>query len=165
MHAKPDLRVFLKWMITRSGSVITDVIRTTHLVNRNPYSSPAANTAPSVGRFAPHTKGLLAAFVGFATNSGWLAAWSGVSVFSFMGVFTATGLVFAIVSGYLLVRKAQAWAGFVVFGLSAVALFLNNGPNWATAAKLIAVQSAVQLIWTCLFLLLPSRHPSAESSG
>ena len=27
MHAKPDLRVFLKWMITRSGSVITDVIR------------------------------------------------------------------------------------------------------------------------------------------
>ena len=26
MHAKPDLRVFLKWMITRSGSVIADVI-------------------------------------------------------------------------------------------------------------------------------------------
>ena len=26
MHAKPDLRVFLKWLITRSGSVITDVI-------------------------------------------------------------------------------------------------------------------------------------------
>ena len=26
MHAKPDLRVFLKWMITRSGSVITDVM-------------------------------------------------------------------------------------------------------------------------------------------
>ena len=26
MHAKPDLRVFLKWMTTRSGSVITDVI-------------------------------------------------------------------------------------------------------------------------------------------
>ena len=28
MHAKPDLRVFLKWMINRSGSVITDVIQT-----------------------------------------------------------------------------------------------------------------------------------------
>ena len=27
MHAKPDLRVFLKWMIYRSGSVITDVTR------------------------------------------------------------------------------------------------------------------------------------------
>ena len=27
MHAKPDLRVFLKWKIARSGSVITDVIR------------------------------------------------------------------------------------------------------------------------------------------
>ena len=27
MHTKPDLRVFLKWMITRSGSVITDVMR------------------------------------------------------------------------------------------------------------------------------------------
>ena len=26
MHAKPDLRVFLKWLIYRSGSVITDVI-------------------------------------------------------------------------------------------------------------------------------------------
>jgi hypothetical protein len=26
MHAKPDLRVFLKWTITRSGSVITAVI-------------------------------------------------------------------------------------------------------------------------------------------
>ena len=26
MHAKPDLRVFLKWMIARSGSVITDVM-------------------------------------------------------------------------------------------------------------------------------------------
>jgi hypothetical protein len=29
MHAKPDLRVFLKWMIAGSGSVITDVIRFT----------------------------------------------------------------------------------------------------------------------------------------
>ena len=27
MHAKPDLRVFLKWLIAGSGSVITDVIR------------------------------------------------------------------------------------------------------------------------------------------
>ena len=27
MHAKPDLRVLLKWMIASSGSVITDVIR------------------------------------------------------------------------------------------------------------------------------------------
>jgi hypothetical protein len=27
MHAKPDLRVSLKWMINRSGSVITAVIR------------------------------------------------------------------------------------------------------------------------------------------
>ena len=27
MHTKPDLRVSLKWMIARSGSVITDVIR------------------------------------------------------------------------------------------------------------------------------------------
>ena len=26
MHAKPDLRVFLKWMIADSSSVITDVI-------------------------------------------------------------------------------------------------------------------------------------------
>ena len=26
MHAKPDLRVFLNWMIAGSGSVITDVM-------------------------------------------------------------------------------------------------------------------------------------------
>ena len=26
MHAKPDLRVFLEWMVARSGSVITDVM-------------------------------------------------------------------------------------------------------------------------------------------
>ena len=26
MHAKPDLRVFLKWMIAGSGSVITGVM-------------------------------------------------------------------------------------------------------------------------------------------
>ena len=32
MHTKPDLRVFLKWMIADSGSVITDVI---WLDNRN----------------------------------------------------------------------------------------------------------------------------------
>ena len=31
MHAKPDLRVFLKWKIAGSGSVITDVIRLTHM--------------------------------------------------------------------------------------------------------------------------------------
>ena len=35
MHAKPDLRVFLKWMIARSGSVITDVIRLVNQVLRN----------------------------------------------------------------------------------------------------------------------------------
>ena len=33
MHAKPDLRVFLKWMIARSGSVITDVIRALRVDN------------------------------------------------------------------------------------------------------------------------------------
>ena len=30
MHAKPDLRVFLEWMIAGSGSVITDVMRLHH---------------------------------------------------------------------------------------------------------------------------------------
>ena len=31
MHAKPDLRVFLKWMIAGSGSAITDVIPLNHM--------------------------------------------------------------------------------------------------------------------------------------
>ena len=30
MHAKPDLRVVLKWMIAGSGSVIADVITLNH---------------------------------------------------------------------------------------------------------------------------------------
>ena len=40
MHAKPDLRVFLKWMIAGSGSVITDVMSLVFM-NQNPSSSPA----------------------------------------------------------------------------------------------------------------------------
>ena len=36
MHAKPDLRVFLKWMIARSGSVITDVITLNLISLSNP---------------------------------------------------------------------------------------------------------------------------------
>ena len=33
MHAKPDLRVFLKWMIAGSGSVITDDYEVPGLAN------------------------------------------------------------------------------------------------------------------------------------
>ena len=35
MHAKPDLRVVLKWMIYRSGSVIVDVIWLNHVFGYN----------------------------------------------------------------------------------------------------------------------------------
>ena len=35
MHTKPDLRVFLKWMIAGSGSVITDVIPLNPLQNHD----------------------------------------------------------------------------------------------------------------------------------
>ena len=40
MHAKPDLRVVLKWMVARSGSVITDVIPLKHNLWTNPCNSP-----------------------------------------------------------------------------------------------------------------------------
>ena len=36
MHAKPDLRVFLKWMIAGSGSVIEDVIRLEFMTTSDP---------------------------------------------------------------------------------------------------------------------------------
>ena len=36
MHAKPDLRVFLKWMVYRSGSVITDVIHLSLAQKKSP---------------------------------------------------------------------------------------------------------------------------------
>ena len=35
MHAKPDLRVVLKWMIAGSGSVIADVIQLLDLDSAN----------------------------------------------------------------------------------------------------------------------------------
>ena len=38
MHAKPDLRVFLKWRIAGSGSVITDVIRLN--IKTQTYAAP-----------------------------------------------------------------------------------------------------------------------------
>ena len=38
MHAKPDLRVFFEWMINRSGSVITDVIRLSSMEMPAAYS-------------------------------------------------------------------------------------------------------------------------------
>ena len=34
MHTKPDLRVFLKWLIARSGSVITAAITLERNANR-----------------------------------------------------------------------------------------------------------------------------------
>ena len=47
MHAKPDLRVVLKWMINRSGSVITDVIPLKSMaMNANPYEPPTATQDP-----------------------------------------------------------------------------------------------------------------------
>ena len=42
MHAKPDLRVFLKWMIAGSGSVITDVI----LLNPNASNENVSQSPP-----------------------------------------------------------------------------------------------------------------------
>ena len=38
MHAKPDLRLFLKWMIYRSGSVIVTVIRLIKMSNKTPQT-------------------------------------------------------------------------------------------------------------------------------
>jgi hypothetical protein len=42
MHAKPDLRVFLEWMIAGSGSVITDVITPMHNLTKFEQLSFAA---------------------------------------------------------------------------------------------------------------------------
>ena len=44
MHAKPDLRVFLKWMIAGSGSVITDVIQRDRIYVSTglPFMTPAS---------------------------------------------------------------------------------------------------------------------------
>ena len=51
MHAKPDLRVFLKWMIYRSGSVITDVI-TLGQSKQFAFSNPLARRSNTNGHIA-----------------------------------------------------------------------------------------------------------------
>ena len=57
MHAKPDLRVFLKWMINRSGSVITDVITLMKQFSLTSVlcliASVAAVLAMAVANFSP----------------------------------------------------------------------------------------------------------------
>ena len=50
MHAKPDLRVVLKWTITRSGSVIADVIR---LNERSQMTQPDFINDKDSATFAP----------------------------------------------------------------------------------------------------------------
>ena len=57
MHAKPDLRVFLKSVITRSGSVITDVIplkRTYAISNLAPAVAYGTNGDLLLPHGAPH---------------------------------------------------------------------------------------------------------------
>ena len=51
MHAKPDLRVFLKWMITRSGSVITAVmsLKPRQTVHQNPENRQLVSSTISFG--------------------------------------------------------------------------------------------------------------------
>ena len=50
MHAKPDLRVFLEWMIADSDSVITDVIQTgeSMIEHRLPLDSGEWKSSPSM---------------------------------------------------------------------------------------------------------------------
>ena len=72
MHAKPDLRVFLKWMIARSGSVITDVITLRVLIFNHGLEcrmNPAAKTG--------HIR-MAAAFASFASLFPvlWLFTWA-----------------------------------------------------------------------------------------
>ena len=109
---------------------------------------------------ATHTIALaiLIAALGFASNSGWTAIWLGASVFSFMGVFTATAIILAVAGGYLIIRQGGVWVTFAVFGVTAVLLLFVWSPNYADAAKLIAVQSIIQMAWTITLTLLLKRE-------
>ena len=61
MHAKPDLRVFLKWMIAGSGSVITDVIRlnANQLVAARMAKPPSSHMSVGRGRFRKSLRAVL----------------------------------------------------------------------------------------------------------
>ena len=55
MHAKPDLRVFLKWIINRSGSVITDVMSLKNMIR---YAMLFVTLATLVGCSKPELHSL-----------------------------------------------------------------------------------------------------------
>ena len=90
MHAKPDLRVFLEWMIAGSGSVITDVIWLTR-IGRDMSKDKNSTTKPS----SYNRSNALA----YARSK-----WTSVSTDNYIGVGSSPGYK-QVPAGTIFVRK------------------------------------------------------------
>ena len=134
MHAKPDLRVLLKWMIAGSGSVITDVIQLNlrrFALSHNPYAAPLApvnSVKPSSGstdqpasrftRFAAAmVDGILMVGilmpVQYATGYIARAQTLEVSLAEQVGMSLLGLFAFLILNGYLLYSRGQTIGKFL----------------------------------------------------
>ena len=139
MHTKPDLRVFLKWMITRSGSVITDVIplnqKWCQHLNKNPYESPAEvddnESARNPSSDAPSTEEA-AENLRFTSQ-----IVRGLSIFC--GLAAAHSLL-SLVMGYYYLGFSDGWNWFhtltTVRGLAIPAFAILCRFSWCYASSL-----------------------------
>lgn len=145
-------------------------IRTKCLVDQNPYLPPDAtdsyrrNVLPS-GMIPRVICVILASCFGFASNSGLAAAWLERPILSFMDVFTVTAGIFAVVGAYLLIRRGGTLTALAVYGAIATFLIFVRSPNYSGAAKLIAVQSILQMVWTVIFIFLATPWRDSRLSG
>ena len=76
MHAKPDLRVFLKWMIARSGSVITDLMSLEESMSRKQDSGVCDKCSASFDYFLLHN-GFNNSAYAYCSESGCVAILNG----------------------------------------------------------------------------------------
>ena len=80
-----------------------------------------------------------------------------------MGVYTTMAIGLAFASGYVILRKGRLWISFALFGVVAILLLSVRNPNYQGTAKLLAVQSLMQMLWTVVFTFgtaTSDRHPS-----
>lgn len=135
------------------------VMRTKHLANQNPYLPPTTSgaefeTKSSESVIRIFVCAVLNCCIGFTLTSAFVSFWARQPVFSFLGVFTATAVILAFAGAYLLVRRAGVLTVFAVFGSTALLLLLVRNPNYESAAKLVAVQSSIQMSLTVVFSFL-----------
>ena len=161
MHAKPDLRVLLEWMIARSGSVITAVI----MLNRDQTS---LNQADQQGRrYAMATVavaigiGLAALYTGLLKDADHKARnipWDWCILF-FTGAYNSGLLAYYLMGDkheYHELRRDSAWHTTVLNLVGAVTVGWDF-QQFAALNKL-SPGRILLLAWGLLLLIISSYH-------